>query len=353
MKIAIDISPLETGHKVRGVGFYLQYLKSSLLEHFPQHEYLFFTHRNELKGEIDVVHYPYFDPFFITLPLIKKYPTVVTVHDLTPLVFPDHFPAGLKGKLRWQIQKQNLRNTDMLITDSEASKQDIIKIVGVADTDVRVTYLAAGREFRKLNAADIDHDALRRKYHLPKKFILYVGDVTWNKNLPNLIRATTKAGVTLVMIGKSLMQTDYDKINPWNKDLVEVQKLCETDTNILRLGFVPTDDLVGLYNIASLFIMPSHYEGFGLPIIEAMQSGCPVITTRNGSLPEVAGDAAVFVDGNNIEAIADGITKVFKNESLQKELSKKGLDRAKKFSWRSTAEETMHVYESIMKNNQN
>lgn len=347
MRIAIDISPLQTGHKVRGVGFYLQHLKDALLKYHSEHEYTFFNNIDELQGKFDVVHYPYFDPFFLTLPLIKKYPTVVTIHDLTPLIFPQHFPAGIKGKMKWQIQKMSARNVDMIITDSQASKEDIIKIIDVKASKVAVTYLAAGEEFHKRVVSSEEVMELRKKYNLPEKFILYVGDVTWNKNLPALVKASLKAKVPLVMVGKSLAQESYDKSNPWNRDLVEVQDICKSNTLVQRLGFVSTEDLIKLYNLAAFFIMPSHYEGFGLPVIEAMQSGCPVITTRNGSLPEVAGDAALFVDGNNSEVMAEAIIKVVADEALQKELSSKGLARAKLFSWQKTATQTMNVYQSI------
>lgn len=349
MKIAIDVSPLESGHKVRGVGFYLQHLKDALIKYFPEHNYNFFTKEEELHGKIDIVHYPYFDPFFLTLPLFKKYPTVVTIHDLTPLIFPEHFPAGFKGKLRWQMQKLNARKADMIIADSNASKEDIVKIIDIQEPKVAVAYLAGAKEFKKLPITKTDGDALRKKYALPQKFALYVGDVTWNKNLPNLIKASVKANVPLIMVGKNLVQTEYDKNNPWNKDLVEVQKLCAQYPSVHRLGFVPTEDLVKLYNIASVFSMPSHYEGFGLPVIEAMQSGCPVITTKGGSLPEVAGDAALYVDGTNVESIANGLIKVYRDESLQKELSKKGIEQAKHFSWKETASQTIEAYEKAGK----
>ena len=116
MKIALDVSPLETGHKVRGVGFYVHHLKDALTKYFPDNEYKFFTHHNELKGDIDIVHYPYFDPFHRRYPITKKYKTVVTVHDLTPLMFPSHFPAGIKGHLRWLMQKQQLKKVCCKIT---------------------------------------------------------------------------------------------------------------------------------------------------------------------------------------------------------------------------------------------
>ena len=104
MKVAIDISPLKSGHKVRGVGFYIEYLKRALLKYFPENEFTFFTQEKDLKKNVELVHYPYFDPFFLTLPVIKRYKRVVAVHDLTPLLYPQHFPAGIKGKLRWKIQ---------------------------------------------------------------------------------------------------------------------------------------------------------------------------------------------------------------------------------------------------------
>jgi glycosyltransferase involved in cell wall biosynthesis len=351
MKIAIDVSPLQSGHKVRGVGFYLKHLKNALEKNYSEHTYCFFNDRAALPNDIDIIHYPYFDPFFVTLPLIKKYPTVVTVHDLTPLVFPEHFPAGIKGKLRWQIQKRNLQNIDMIIADSEASRQDIITIAKVQESKIAVAYLAAGDEFRHIELQKPLAKRIQDKYKLPDKFILYVGDVTWNKNLPNLIQAAAKSKILLVMVGKSLVQTDFDKSNPWNKDLVQVQMLVQNNPYVVRLGFVPTDDLVHLYNMATCFIMPSQYEGFGLPIIEAMQSGCPVITTKNGSLPEVAGDAALYTDGNTSDAIAERINQILNDDQMQKRLSVKGIARAKEFSWKKTASQTIKVYEKVIEKN--
>lgn len=344
MRIAIDVSPLESGHKVRGVGFYLEHLKSSLLEYSPEHEYLFFSQKEEITKDIDLVHYPYFDPFFLTLPLAKKYKTVVTVHDLTPLVFPKHFPAGLKGNLRWQAQKFNLKKVDAIIADSLASKNDIINIIGIPKNKISVAYLAAGKEFQIIN----DTEKILKKFNLPEKFVLYVGDVTWNKNLPRLIKAVKKINVPLVLVGKSIANKEYDNTNPWNRDLVTVQSLIENEKNITALGFVEAKELVALYNAATLFAFPSVYEGFGLPIIEAMQSGCPVVTTNGGSIPEVAGDAAYFVDGYNVEDIAEGLLKVYESKNLQRELSKKGLQQAKNFSWKKTAEATLAVYSQVV-----
>jgi glycosyltransferase involved in cell wall biosynthesis len=346
MKVAIDVSPLESGHKVRGVGFYLQNLKESLLHYFPENEYIFFT--NKLQQKVDIVHYPYFDPFFLTLPFHKQNKTVVTVHDLTPLVFPENFPSGIKGSLRWQIQKRNLKRVDGVIADSLSSKKDIEKIAGIASQKISVAYLAASETFHVIENKDSIKRELTKKYNLPKEFVLYVGDITWNKNLVRLVKACQKIDTKLVMVGKALVDEDFDRNNPWNKEQVEFQRLTQGDESILKLGFLPTEDIVGLYNIATVFAMPSVYEGFGLPVVEAMQCGCPVVTTKGGSLPEVAGDAVEYVDGYSIDSMAAGIKKVISNNKLSAELSAKGLKQAKKFNWRKTAEDTIAVYKKVL-----
>src|SRR3989344_930681 len=354
MKIAVDISPLKSEHylqhRVRGTGFYLENLKSSFLKYYSHNKYIFFTRGEKLPNDIDVIHYHYFEPFFLTLPVFSKNKTIVTVHDLTPLVFPDHFKSGLKGNLKWQIQKLALRNAGTIITDSESSKKDIIKYAGISSAKIRVVYLAAGEEFERFKTDDLRVRKIKEKYHLPEKFSLYVGDATWNKNLPRLIEAASKAKAPLAMVGKALIDKDIDIHNPWNEDLVRIQELSEKDKNVFRLGFIPQEDLVALYNTATLFVMPSIYEGFGLPILEAMSCGCPVVASKGGSLPEVVGEAGRFVDPYDVESIANGIKEVFNDPSLQKELSQKGIIQAKKFTWEKTVEKTMGVYKSVVAN---
>lgn len=346
MKIAIDISPLQSGHKVRGVGFYITHLRKALEQYYPDNRYHFFNHPSEIPHNVDLVHYPYFEPFFLTLPLIKKHKTIVTVHDLMPLVFPEQFPAGIKGNLRWHIQKFALQQVDAVLTDSKTSKEDIVRIAGVPEKKVGIAYLAAGEEFKHHETMH-QHIEILKKYSLPEKFVLYVGDVTWNKNLPRLVQAIKESNLTLVMVGKSIASDTFDATNPWNRDLVKVQKETKDDKRFIKLGFVSDEDLVALYNRATVFAFPSLYEGFGLPVLEAMQSGCPVVTTKEGSLPEVAGDNAYFVDGYDVTNIANGISEVFFNQKIQNSLTRKGLEQAKQFSWKKTVHETMKIYKQI------
>ncbi len=348
MKIAIDVSPLSSGHKVRGIGFYIEYLKKALLEYFPENKYQFFTKGDNIEKATDIVHYPYFEPFFLSLPFMKRHKTIVTVHDLTPIIFPSHFPPGLKGKLRWQIQKYNLRRVDGIITDSCTSQEDIAGILGINKKQINVAYLAASKEFGQLQPG-IWRQEIIKKYNLPEKFVLYVGDITWNKNLPRLIEAVKEINLTLVMVGKALAESNFDLSHPWNKDLVKVQKMIKGDNRFIRLGFVPTVDLAAIYNIATVFVFPSIYEGFGLPIVEAMQSGCPVVLSKEGCLPEIGGEAVYYVNPADTSSIANGIGEVFVSGKVQKDLSEKGLKQAKKFSWKKTAEETIQTYLRVIK----
>ena len=348
MKIAFDISPIEdknsVKHRVRGTGFYTKNLKEALLKYYPQNQYTFFTRGEKISKNTDLVHYPYFEPFFLTLPLTSSFPFIVTVHDLTPLVFPDSFPRGIKGDTKWQLQKFALKKAIRIIADSLSSKKDIVRYAKVAEDKIDVVYLASDEKFKKRSMSENEIDKLRRKYNLPEKFALYVGDVTWNKNLPRIIEASIKVNIPLVMVGKALVSSNFDKSNPWNQDLQKVQSLCEKNKNITRTGFVQEDDLINLYNIAAVFVMPSLYEGFGLPILEAMACGCPVVASKEGSLPEVAGEAAYYVDAYDLNSIGEGMKKMFYDKKLRDSFSAKGFLQAKKFTWKKTTDFTVEKY---------
>lgn len=350
MNIALDISPLTASHglyhRVRGTGVYVQYLLNELKKR-KEHSVTTFS-KEEKTPNADIVHYPYFEPFFVTLPSAIFVRSVVTVHDLTPFVFPQHFPVGIRGKLIWQIQKYRLKKAKRIIADSRSSARDIVKYTGIKEEKIKVVYLAADKHFKKVSSSDVER--VVKKYNLPKKFVLYVGDATWNKNLPRILEAATLAKVPLVMVGKALVSEIEDANNPWNKDLVLVQKIAKERKDIMLVGYVPDQDLPSLYNAATLCVMPSLYEGFGLPIVEAMVCGSPVVTSKSGSIEEVAQDAAIYADPYKSDDIARCIKDVFEDAKLLKMFSEKGIVQAKKFSWNKTADETISVYKEVLEN---
>lgn len=351
MKVAIDVLPLQTGHKFRGVGIYTQNLIGSL----QLIEVTNFSVQSILQGKIppnvDLVHYPYFDPFFLTLPLRKPKPTIVTIHDVTPLVFPDKFPKGARGWLKFQIQKLSLKGATAVITDSQNSKKDIVNHLGFPKEKIYVVPLAPGEEFKPI-ADRRSLITIRKKYQLPKHFILYVGDVNWNKNIEGLIRAFKKLQsskapkLQLVLAGKAL----EDKSLPETRLIFQLIKELNLIDQTRILGFVSTKNLVAIYNLAAVYCQPSFYEGFGLPVLEAMACGCPVVAANMASLQEICQKAAVMVDPYDVNDIAAGIKKVLSSSAVYDKLRKRGLKQAEKFSWKKTARQTIDVYQRVIKN---
>ena len=176
MRIAIDITPLSSAHKDRGVGKYTKLLVESLQKYESKHSYTLFERGKKVPENIDVVHYPHFDPFFLTLPLIKTKPTVVTIHDLIPIKYPDKFPRGIRGEVKWQIQRYSLTSATRIIADSASSKRDILKHVGYDQNNISVVHLAPDPAI----IAGAGNGSERRK------FLIYVGDLNWNKNIYGL-----------------------------------------------------------------------------------------------------------------------------------------------------------------------
>lgn len=346
MRIAIDVSPVsktsKSAHKVRGVGSYINLLVDNLSKYDKKNEYIFIENNQFPKA--DLIHYPYFDPFFITLPGRFSTKTIVTVHDLTPLVFPEHFPAGFRGKIKWFIQRSRLKKVDSIITDSDCSKKDVQNIVGISKEKIQTVYLAAGERFKEIKSED-QKLKTRKKFSLPENFLLYVGDATWNKNLPELIKAVKKTKYKLVFVGKVWSGEDPN-FHPWNNDLHFVRSEIKYNEQFLNLGFLSDEDLTSVYNLASVLVVPSIYEGFGLPVLEAMKSGCPVICSRGGSLPEVAGDAAMYIDGFDNNNILPVINNVMGDSSLRRKMKELGFAQANKFTIEKSMNDLIRAYES-------
>lgn len=349
MKIAIDNSPIVSTHKladkIRGTGFYIKNLIDALSKYHPTHEYLFFT-QGQVPPKADIYHYPYFEPFFLSLPKNKPGRTVVTVHDVTPLVFPKLFPVGIKGKFKFRIQKHRVGKADAIITDAQSSVKDIHKILGIKNEKIHSIPLAPADIYKQQRISTKEKKLLTSKLRLPESFVLYVGDATPNKNLKRLVDAAVLAKFPLVMIGGALVKKDVVQ-NPWNNDLLYAQKIAQEAQNIYLPGYVSDQDLVSLYSMADAFVFPSLYEGFGLPLLEAASCGAPIITSREGSIPEVIGEAACFVNPYEVDDIAKKVTDVLLDKKLANRLSAEALQQARKFSWRKTANQTIKLYEKI------
>jgi len=322
MRVKLDIGGISLLDKNRGIGIYagqMCWRLPKLIEVVEQNQ--------------ELTHYLVFKIFS---PQLLKSPAVVTVHDLIPLKYPQAYPAGIRGRWCWWQNKKILRRAAGIITDSKASKQDIIKFTGIDPDKIYVVYLAADEIFRPVKTAN--------KFGLPDKFVLYVGDLNWNKNVVSLTKLCLKLHYFLVVVGRQAMATDYDHQHPETSELVKFQRLARLHPKkIIRLGVVPEPDLVQIYNLATVYVQPSRDEGFGLPILEAMACGCPVLSSGKGSLPEITGKADLIFNHNNLKL-------VWQNQELRRKLSGAGRIQAGKFSWDKTVKETVKVYEKVIAN---
>jgi len=260
----------------------------------------------KLIGEIDVFH----SSDWLQPP--SKAKKVTTIHDLIVYKCPQSFSrrgghnivANQKRRLSWVKNE-----SDLVIADSQATKNDIMEILGIPASKIRVIYLAADEKFKPQSEQEIAK--VKKKYKVSGKYVLAFGGSA-------------------------------------RKNVDRIKEACPSDFQVFVVGqpFVSADDLPALYAGAGCLVYPSFYEGFGLPILEAMACGCPVVTSTRGSLVEVAGGAAVLVDPEKTEEIAAGIKKAIKNK---KELKQKGFKQAGKFSWRKTAKQTLKVYQEATK----
>lgn len=346
MKIGIDISQIV--YEGTGTATYTKNLVENLLKIDKKNDYVLFG--SSLRRQTQLKQFTRkiwpFPPTFLdfvwnklhTFPVEKligpvdvfqssdwtqpptKAKKVAPVLDMVVYKFPQfshpQIIATQKRRLKW-VKKE----ADRIVTISQASKNDLVEILGIPPQIIKVIYLAPAKEFGPQSKEKVA--TIREKYNLQKDYVLAVGTREPRKNLDRVVEAFSKLNkpnLELVIAGKA----------GWGK---------EPKANLL--GFVPQEDLPALYAGAYCFVYPSLYEGFGFPVLEAMACGCPVITSKVGSLPEVGGQAALYVDPENVSDIAEKI------DSVDQSLVAKGLTQAKKFSWEKTARETLKVYEEV------
>jgi glycosyltransferase involved in cell wall biosynthesis len=270
---------------------------------------------------------------------------VVTIHDCIHLMFPQYLP----GHLAYAYAKLQLwtaaHRSDRVLTVSEASKLDILRRFRVPADKITVVYNAIDERL-SLEPTDEDVERVSIRYQLKDPFALYVGNIKPHKNLERLIEAfhqlrqeSAFETLKLVIIGDEISK--YQGL----RRAVHVHKLHK---HVRFLGFVPLETLSVLYRLASVFVFPSLYEGFGLPPLEAMYYGTPVVTSNVSSLPEVVGDAAMLVDPYSSESIADGMRRVLTDEHLRASLRERGMARAREFSWERSVRRIREVYGEVM-----
>ena len=278
----------------------------------------------------------YWQPNFIPVKGIKAKKIVTTVHDFSFILHRDFHP-----KERIAYFEKNFFNmiykSDMIITGSEFSKQEILQRIDFDEEKIKVIYHGIDHKLFKV------YDNIKISFKLPKKFIFSVGSIEPRKNLLGLLKAYTHLDVkykeeySLVLAG----------FKGWENR--EIMDLIESNKKYIHyLGYISDEELAQTYNLASLFVYPSFYEGFGLPPLEAMACGTPVITSNVSSLPEVGGDAVVYCNPYDIDQIKEKIILVLNNKNLQNEMIGKGLQQAKQFTWEKSAEQHIEVFKKVM-----
>lgn len=286
----------------------------------------------------------YHSPYYL-MPYRPGAPAILTVYDVIPLRYPQY--SSLRSRLLFRLTTRiALRAARQVIAITENARHDFISEFGVAPSRITAIPLAADPVFRGQSEEALV--TVRGKYRLPDRFVLYLGSNKPHKNLVGLVAAWVEllqdmrsregaTGTQLVLAGA------------WDERYPEARKLAESQENaaIRWLGPVPDADLPALYGAATVFIFPSFYEGFGLPVIEAMACGAPVICSNVTALPEVAGDAALLINPSDRTALVDALGRVLADDGLRAEMRERSLARAGEFSWGRTAQETLAIYRHV------
>ena len=273
----------------------------------------------------------------IVLPYFIPCRSVVVVYDLVFKLFPEYYRGWINLAYLGVFFPPSLKRARQIIAISQCTKNDLVRLYGVSPDKIEVIYPAVGDQYRPITDQAWLNE-IRRRYSLPNKFIFNVGTIEPRKNVARLVEAyralpaELRAAYPLVLCGKK----------GWGKTFTE-------ESGIILLDYVSEADLPLIYNLAALFVYPSMYEGFGLPILEALSCGIPVITSNVSSMPEVAGEAALLIDPQETGQLSAAMTKVLTDPILALEMGRKGLAQARKFSWEKAAAETLAVIKKVAK----
>jgi glycosyltransferase involved in cell wall biosynthesis len=374
MRIGIDMRPLQTAHRGAGIGTYTFNLVRQLmrLENVDEWRYLTLS-----DVPIDHLHIP--TPFPVSRPAIKNHiafweqlllpidllrsradvfhatggltqvweicapyfqpcRTVITVQDLHPFVIPQFRFIAETRAFRWQMKA--LQKAAHLIAVSQNTKQDIIRFLDIPEERITVVPMAPGDHFQILDENNVQ--AILDQYHLQRPFVLYVGNYNMHKNIELLVESWAQLDLPVDLVFAGTLST-------YPSSLMDRIDQTGRKAYVHFLGSIPyySDTLIALYNAATAFVFPSLYEGFGLPVVEAMRCGCPVIAAGRGSLPEVVGDAGILIEPDDIEGLANAMQRLIDDPAWRMLLRERGLSHVKKFSWEKTAKETLAVYHQV------
>jgi glycosyltransferase involved in cell wall biosynthesis len=286
----------------------------------------------------DLAHIPYWAP-----PLSSPIPFVVTIHDLIPILLPEH-RGGLQVRLYNALVSAATSGAVHIITDSDSSTRDVVKYLNVPADKVSTVHLAVGPEYKPAPDFLVD-SAIRQKYNLPESYVLYLGGFQPHKNVNGLLAAWTWCdgplgeGYPLVIAGKLPQPGDR-----FYEDLPGYAKQLELE-HVQFTGMIAEEDKPAVYRGAACFVFPSRYEGFGLPVLEALACGVPTVTTAEASIPEVVGEAAYLVpDPNDTRKLGAAMIAVVVNPDVVDRLTDAAREQVKKFSWQKTVEQTVAIY---------
>jgi glycosyltransferase involved in cell wall biosynthesis len=364
MKIGIDAREFVSG-RITGIGRFLWHFLQHATASKYQHEYVLFCNQkthiphdlprlkkviitenitqiwdqvllplNIAREKIDVFLTPYFKA-----PVFLPSKMVLIINDLIPLFFPVEHRLLRRSYFRF-MSAATARRATRIMTISEHSRGDIVKFLGLPADKIMVIHL--GVEEKSISA-DIREEEIRRKYSLPQKFILYVGNLSPHKNVESLIRSYASLPVGLRENYKLVLAAL--KSDKYFQYIDKVIREMELTQDVFFTGFIERKDLPSVYSISSLFAFPSLYEGFGLPPLEAMACGCPVVSSNTSSMPEVLGDAALFFNPNHVEEISQAIKHMLEDENLRNKFRQKGLKRAKLFTIEKMTSRMLDVLE--------
>lgn len=365
MKIGIDIRSA-AGNKA-GKGWLTYHIVQNLLKLDLDNQYILYTqdgipafagyknaemriikgksifwHRNVIKDakreELDIFVAP--SSYIIPAFLPKSIKSIIFVHDLVAFLFPNNHnkKAVLIERM---LLKRALKKATMVMTISENTKRDIVSFFNYPEEKIKIAYCSAGENFKPLNKEELD--AFAKETELPKNFFLAVGTLEPRKNYVNLIEAFNifskkYSDFHLLIVGG--LGWKYEEIHEKIKKLYLQKK-------VHLLGYISEKSLVKLYNLSKALVFPSIYEGFGIPPLEAMKCGCPVIASYTSSIPEVVGDAGILINPGEPVEIAAAMAKIINNQNLRAELKNKSLLQSKKFSWESSAKKLLNVINRI------